>query len=98
MTPSTSSSQTYAFQTDVAATNATFTFNDGDGVNVTVVPSTDGRATDVEATTDSIMAALQARVNGRRAPSDVAARAGASRAHVHHAGRAGHLVAGHQDR
>jgi vancomycin resistance protein YoaR len=54
----------YAAQTDVAATNATFSFNSGEGVNVTVVPSQEGRATDVETTTNNIMDALQARVTG----------------------------------
>src|SRR3954452_20774692 len=49
-----------ALQTDVQATNATFTFNNGDGVNVTVVPSKDGGAADVDATTNNIMATLQA--------------------------------------
>ncbi len=61
----------YALQTDVAPTNATFTFNNGGNVNVTVVPSKDGRAADVEATTDSIMAALQARATGADAPASV---------------------------
>jgi len=51
----------HAFETDIAPTNATFGFVSGD---VTVVPSADGRATDVEATTDSIMAALGGRANG----------------------------------
>jgi vancomycin resistance protein YoaR len=60
-----------AFQTDVAATNATFKFDGGTGVNVTVVPSADGQATDVETTTDSIMAALQARASGATAPDTV---------------------------
>lgn len=51
----------YAFETDIAPTNATFGFEQTD---VTVVPSSEGRATDVEATTGNIMAALQGRANG----------------------------------
>jgi vancomycin resistance protein YoaR len=61
----------YAGSTDVPATNATFTFNSGSGVNVTVVPSKDGRATDVEATTNNVMNALQARATDNTAPSTV---------------------------
>lgn len=48
----------YASQTDVPATNATFGFA---GNDVQVIPSADGRAVDVEATTDGIMAMLEAR-------------------------------------
>ena len=62
--------QDVALQTDIPATNATFTFN-GTGVNVTVVPSKEGRAADVDATTDSIMAALQARATGATASDTV---------------------------
>lgn len=51
----------YALVTDVAPTNATFGFVSGE---VQVVPSKDGRATNVDQTTDGIMAALQARVTG----------------------------------
>ena len=61
----------YATQTDVAPKNASFTFQNGGGVNVAVVPSADGRAADVDATTDNIMAALQARVTGTGAPASV---------------------------
>jgi vancomycin resistance protein YoaR len=61
----------YAMQTDIAPTNATFTFHDTGEVNVTVVPSKDGRAADVDATTDSVMAALQARATGGTAPASV---------------------------
>jgi vancomycin resistance protein YoaR len=60
-----------ALQTDVAPTNATFTFDSGNGVNVTVVPSKDGRAADVDTTTDNIMAALQARATGAPATGNV---------------------------
>ena len=58
----------YALTTDIAPTNATFAFA---GNDVDVVPSTDGRAADVEATTDNIMAALNARATGE--PSNDAA-------------------------
>ena len=57
----------YALGTDVAATNATFGFVGG---NVQVVPSKDGRATNVDQTTDNIMTALQARVTGTSVPSN----------------------------
>ena len=60
----------FALQTDIAATNATFTFNNGNAVNVTVVPSKDGSATDVDTTTNNIMAALQARATGASAPTN----------------------------
>src|SRR4051794_21050240 len=60
-----------ALQTDVAPTNATFTFENGNGVNVRVVPSKDGRAADVDTTTDNIMAALQARATGAPATGNV---------------------------
>ena len=62
----------YALQTDVLPSNATFTFGGGGGgVNVKVVPSTDGRATQVDTTTANVMAALQARATGGSAPSSV---------------------------
>lgn len=51
----------YGLETDVAPDNASFTFIGGD---VGVVPSTDGRAADVESTTNNIMAALETRANG----------------------------------
>lgn len=51
----------YALETDVAPTNASFRFSQGD---VAVVPSADGRATNVAATTDNIMALLDARAAG----------------------------------
>ena len=57
----------FAQQTDIAPTNATFAFKGGD---VQVVSSSDGRATDVEATTDNVMTALQARVDGGAAPGE----------------------------
>jgi vancomycin resistance protein YoaR len=60
----------YASQTDVPATNATFAFQNGDDVNVSVVPSAEGRAADIEATANNIMQALQARATGT--PSDTA--------------------------
>jgi vancomycin resistance protein YoaR len=50
-----------AAQTDVPPTNATFGFNGG---HVTVIPSAEGRALDVEATTANVMAALESRSNG----------------------------------
>ena len=56
----------YALETDIAPTNASFAFKGGD---VAVVPSTDGRATDVPATTDNVMALLGARSRGE-APVD----------------------------
>jgi vancomycin resistance protein YoaR len=58
----------FATQTDVAPTNATFAFQSG---SIAVVPSKDGRAADVDATTDNVMAELQARVSGQSAPSNV---------------------------
>ena len=61
----------YASQTDIAPKNASFTFQSGSGVNVVVVPSSDGRAADVDATTSNIMAALQARVTGSAATANV---------------------------
>jgi vancomycin resistance protein YoaR len=61
----------YASQTDVQPTNATFTFDGGGGgVNVKVVPSADGRATQVDTTTANVMAALQARATGGSTPSN----------------------------
>ncbi len=51
----------YALQTDIAPTNATFRFENTD---LAVVPSAEGRATDVETTTDDIMAALDSRASG----------------------------------
>jgi vancomycin resistance protein YoaR len=51
----------YALATDIAPTNASFAFVSGE---VGVVDSTDGRAADVEATTNNIMAALDARARG----------------------------------
>ena len=57
----------YALQTDVAATNATFGFVGGD---VQVISSADGRATDVEATTDNVMAALNERATSGSTPTD----------------------------
>ncbi len=56
----------YAYQTDVAPTNATFTFEGG---NVSVVPSAQGRALDVQASTSNVMAALQARADGDASPT-----------------------------
>ncbi len=61
----------FAMQTDVAPKNASFTFDNGGGANVAVVPSTDGRAADVDTTTNNIMTALQARVAGSAAPASV---------------------------
>ncbi|MGI8928438.1 MAG: VanW family protein [Candidatus Limnocylindrales bacterium] len=58
---------TYALETDIAATNATFGFNGGD---VTVIPSALGRALDLEATSATVLSALQARANGE-SPSSV---------------------------
>jgi vancomycin resistance protein YoaR len=57
----------YALQTDIPATNATFGFRGGD---VEVVPSEDGRAADVEATTNSVMTALNQRADGSSNPTD----------------------------
>jgi vancomycin resistance protein YoaR len=54
----------YALTTDIAPRNASFAFVGGD---VGVVDSSDGRATDVEATTNNIMAALEARARGESA-------------------------------
>jgi vancomycin resistance protein YoaR len=61
----------YAAQTDIAPKNASFTFSNGNSVNVSVVPAADGRAADVDTTTNNIMAALQARVTGSAAPASV---------------------------
>jgi vancomycin resistance protein YoaR len=57
----------FALQTDIAPTNATFAF---EGSQVKVVASKDGRAADVDRTTDNIMAVLQARVTGTSAPTN----------------------------
>jgi vancomycin resistance protein YoaR len=54
----------FALTTDIAPTNASFAFVRGD---VGVVNSTDGRAADVEATADNIMAVLEARARGESA-------------------------------
>ncbi len=56
----------FAYETDVPATNATFTFNGG---NVAVIPSAQGRALDLQASTANVMAALQARADGDSAPT-----------------------------
>jgi len=55
----------YAFQTDIAPTNATFRFED---TNLAVVPSAEGRAAEVGPTTDGIMASLNSRANGSPTP------------------------------
>lgn len=52
---------TYAAGTDIPATNATFGFVDG---NVTVIPSAEGRALDLETTTANVLGALRARADG----------------------------------
>jgi vancomycin resistance protein YoaR len=54
----------YALGTDIAPMNASFAFQ---GSDIAVVPSSDGQATDVEATTDNIMAALAQRAAGQAA-------------------------------
>ncbi len=59
----------YALQTDVPATNATFRFAGGD---VQVVPSQDGRAAEVDPTTDDVMAALNERATNSSNPTDAA--------------------------
>jgi vancomycin resistance protein YoaR len=51
----------FAFQTDIAPKNASFAFVSGD---ISVVPSSDGRAADVQATADGILAALDGRATG----------------------------------
>lgn len=51
----------YALETDIAPTNASFGFVSGD---VSVVPSAEGRAADVEAGADNILAALHGRADG----------------------------------
>ena len=56
----------YALTSDIAPRNATFGFQQG---NIVVVPGSDGRAVDVEATTDNIMAVLQQRATGQAAGS-----------------------------
>jgi vancomycin resistance protein YoaR len=58
--------ENYAIQTDIPAQNATFRF--AGGTDFEVVPSADGRAADIDSTTDGIMAALEARVTGGQAP------------------------------
>jgi vancomycin resistance protein YoaR len=55
----------YALETDVPATNATFSLVNG---KIQVVASAEGRATDVQATADNMFAALQARADGQ--PTD----------------------------
>lgn len=57
----------YALQTDIPPTNASFRF--AGGSNFEVVPSAEGRAADVDTTTGSVMAALEARVTGGSAPA-----------------------------
>lgn len=57
----------YAAETDIPATNATFGFNGGE---VIVIQSAQGRALDVEATSASVLAALEARATGQ-SPSTV---------------------------
>jgi vancomycin resistance protein YoaR len=54
----------YALSSDIAPKNATFAFQGGE---IAVVPGSDGRATNVEATTDNIMAALEQRAAGQSA-------------------------------
>ena len=51
----------YGLANDVAPQNASFKFQDG---AIAVVPSADGRAANVETTTDSIMAVLEQRAAG----------------------------------
>ena len=53
--------EAYAFQTDVPATNATFGFEGGD---VSVIPSAQGRAIDIETSSANVLGALQARADG----------------------------------
>jgi vancomycin resistance protein YoaR len=59
----------YATQTDIPATNATFGFTEG---NVTVIPSAEGRALDVETTTANVLAALTARADGTPSQASLA--------------------------
>ena len=54
----------YALASDVAPHNASFAFQ---GDEIAVVPGSDGQATNVEATTDNIMAALEQRAAGQGA-------------------------------
>jgi vancomycin resistance protein YoaR len=58
----------FAFETDIAPQNATFGFVSAE---ISVVPSAEGRATDIETTTNNIMAALEGRADGNPA-TDVA--------------------------
>ncbi|CAN5744046.1 hypothetical protein BH24CHL6_BH24CHL6_06170 [soil metagenome] len=55
----------YALGVDLPAQNASFAFR---GEDVVALPGSDGRAVDVEASTDSILAALQARADGGGPP------------------------------
>ncbi len=52
----------YALSSDIAPHNASFAFHGGE---IAVVPGSDGQATDVEATTNNIMAALEQRAAGQ---------------------------------
>jgi vancomycin resistance protein YoaR len=54
----------YALGSDIAPRNASFAFQGG---GIAVVPGSDGQATDVEATTNNIMAALEQRAAGQAA-------------------------------
>ena len=54
----------YALASDIAPINASFAFKGGE---IAVVPGSDGQATDVETTTDNIMAALEQRATGQAA-------------------------------
>ncbi len=54
----------YAATSDIPPTNATFGFTGG---NVSVIPSSQGRALDVETSTANVLAALQQRADGQEA-------------------------------
>lgn len=54
----------YGLTSDIAPKNASFAFHEG---GITVVPSSEGTATDVETTTNSIMDVLQQRAAGQDA-------------------------------
>jgi vancomycin resistance protein YoaR len=63
----------YAAETDIPATNASFDLTSTEtGAEVSVVPSAQGRAMDVEASTASVMTALSARMDSQQVAANLA--------------------------
>ncbi|MEO6349214.1 MAG: peptidoglycan binding domain-containing protein [Candidatus Limnocylindrales bacterium] len=63
----------FAAETDIAPTNASFDLTSTEtGATVSVVPSALGRALDIEASTSSVMAALSARVESQAVAANLA--------------------------